>query len=399
MTSLLELALALTAFLGHFALVVWTFNRLHAKPWPRAWIYGLERLLLWFAMAVPAVYLGRYLVTGDYLFLGGSTAVLASSWLVYPILCWLILLLALPLWLVPKLRERVPATLVAREATDFDVAAHLGFEPIGDRKTAFLARWPGNEILRLRIERKTLQINRLPRQLEGLTIAHLSDLHMTGRLTQPFYETIVEQTNALKPDLIVITGDIAEKVACIPWVAPTLGRLQARYGKFFVLGNHEMRLPNVAPLRQALTEAGIVDIASRVDVYPVRGTSVVFAGTERPWFGIAPDMSERTRGAGPLVTSESDYFRILLSHTPDEYAWARAHEFDLMLAGHNHGGQIRLPLVGPLITPSRFGFRYAGGIYHEPPTVLHVSRGLSGLHQLRINCPPELALLTLVGGQ
>jgi uncharacterized protein len=66
-----------------------------------------------------------------------------------------------------------------------------------------------------------------------------------------------------------------------------------------------------------------------------------------------------------------------------------------MLAGHNHGGQIRLPLIGPLITPSIFGSRYAGGLYHESPTLLHVSRGIAGVHPLRFNCPPELALLVL----
>ena len=69
-----------------------------------------------------------------------------------------------------------------------------------------------------------------------------------------------------------------------------------------------------------------------------------------------------------------------------------------MLAGHTHGGQIRIPFIGALISPSHYGFRYAGGVFFEPPTVLHVSRGLAGLHQLRFNCPPELPLLTLTRG-
>jgi predicted MPP superfamily phosphohydrolase len=70
-----------------------------------------------------------------------------------------------------------------------------------------------------------------------------------------------------------------------------------------------------------------------------------------------------------------------------------------MLAGHNHGGQIRLPYLGALISPSHYGWRYAGGLYHEPPTLLHVSRGVAGDHCLRLNCPPELALLTLTSHQ
>ena len=120
-----------------------------------------------------------------------------------------------------------------------------------------------------------MRVTRLPPQLEGLTIAHLSDLHMTGHLTQPFYDAVVDQANALQPDLIVITGDIAEKVACLDWIAPTLGRLQAKHGKFFILGNHEMRLPDVAPLRQALGEAGIFDISSRAERIAIRDTEIL----------------------------------------------------------------------------------------------------------------------------
>ena len=65
-------------------------------------------------------------------------------------------------------------------------------------------------------------------------------------------------------------------------------------------------------------------------------------------------------------------------------------------AGHTHGGQIRLPIVGPIVAPSRYGVKYASGLFHEPPTLMHVSRGVCGVHPLRFNCPPELALLTLV---
>ena len=88
-------------------------------------------------------------------------------------------------------------------------------------------------------------------------------------------------------------------------------------------------------------------------------------------------------------------FRLLLAHTPDLFPWAQQLDFDLMLAGHNHGGQIRLPWIGPLISPSRYGTRYASGLFQEGPTVMHVSRGVGGEHLLRWNCPPELALLVL----
>jgi predicted MPP superfamily phosphohydrolase len=248
-----------------------------------------------------------------------------------------------------------------------------------------LAALPGNEIFSLAVQTKQVRLPRLPENLSGLRIAHLSDLHMTGRFTRPFFEEVVRHSNELQPDLITLTGDICEKEKCLEWIVPVLGKLKARHGKFFVLGNHETRLADVAPLRMLLAEAGFIDLAGRWLEHSIGDARVLLAGTELPWFGAAPDMSAAP--AEPL--------RILLSHSPDQLPWAKREKFDLMLAGHNHGGQIRLPLIGPLITPSRFGSRYAGGLYHEPPTLLHVTRGIAGLHPLRFNCPPELALLVL----
>lgn len=399
MASPLVLPLLIAAFLGHFAIAVWLFNRLHTLPWPRSAIKLAERAILLAAVGVPVVYAGRLLITGvgllpqEFLSAGSLTAA-EIAWLIYPALCSLALLAVLPLWLIPKLLERTPAALLANDATDFDIAAHLGFRPVGDRSTDWLSRLSANEILRLRIQRKTLRVERLPPKLAGLSIAHLSDLHMTGKLTRPFYEAVVEQTNALQPDLILITGDIAEKVACLDWIAPTLGRLQAKCGKYFVLGNHEMKLPDVAPLRKALADVGIADISSRAQRVALRDTEILLAGTELPWFGTAPPIA--ARGDAEKTSDGERLFRLLLSHSPDQYAWARRHDFDLMLAGHTHGGQIRLPYLGALIAPSRYGFRYASGVFYEAPTLLHVTRGIAGQHQIRLNCPPELALLTLV---
>ncbi|HVY58387.1 MAG TPA: hypothetical protein VHA77_11100, partial [Xanthobacteraceae bacterium] len=77
--------------------------------------------------------------------------------------------------------------------------------------------------------------------------------------------------------------------------------------------------------------------------------------------------------------------------------WARRRRYDLMLAGHTHGGQIRFPIIGALLAPSIYGTRYAGGLYYKSPTLMHVSRGVSGLFPVRYNCRPEITLLRLVG--
>jgi len=210
---------------------------------------------------------------------------------------------------------------------------------------------------------------------------------MTGKVGREFYDIVVDETNALNADLVVVTGDILEKESCLPWIASTLGRLHARHGKYFVLGNHERRLADVSLLRRSLGAAGLIDLGGRCQSKQVNGSAILLAGNERPWFGSLPNI--------PQSAFRAPDFRILLSHTPDQLPWAKSQCFDLMLAGHNHGGQIRLPYLGALIAPSIYGCRYAGGLYYEPPTLLHVSRGLGGIHLIRWNCPPELALLTL----
>ena len=90
-------------------------------------------------------------------------------------------------------------------------------------------------------------------------------------------------------------------------------------------------------------------------------------------------------------------FRLCLSHTPDNINWARQRSVDLMLAGHVHGGQIRLPLIGSIFCPSRYSRRYDCGTFFEAPTVMHVSRGLAGQHPLRYGCRPEVTRLILTG--
>jgi predicted MPP superfamily phosphohydrolase len=116
----------------------------------------------------------------------------------------------------------------------------------------------------------------------------------------------------------------------------------------------------------------------------------VLGVNELPWFEPASnfDVVPRHDESGlPL--------RILLAHSPDEFKWAQANEVDLMLAGHLHGGQVRLPLLGAIVSPSRYGVRYALGVFTAGNTVMHVSRGTGSLTPLRYNCPPEISLLTL----
>ncbi len=116
----------------------------------------------------------------------------------------------------------------------------------------------------------------------------------------------------------------------------------------------------------------------------VRGEPLIVIGNEYPWVAPPPDLTGCP--VGP--------FRLCLSHSPDNITW-RGAGVDLMLAGHVHGGQIRFPLIGSLLVPSKLGRRYDCGTFSVPPTVLHVSRGMGGDIPVRYGCRPEVTLLTL----
>lgn len=267
-----------------------------------------------------------------------------------------------------------------------DLGASLGSQATGSAAIAWAAGLPGNQLLRLRVERRELRFDRLPPEADGLRIAHLTDLHLSNRLSARYFDEVVTQTNAFEPELVCLTGDIVERTPQLEWVEPLLGDLRPRLGAYFVLGNHDVKIDSER-LRRRLEAIGFRDAGrGRFRLGPETGGMVV-CGDERPWFP-----------AGEGAADDAP-FTIALVHTPDRFAWARRNRVDFALAGHNHGGQVCFPLLGPLLCPSRHGVRFVSGTFHADRTTLHVSRGTGSLFPLRYNCPPELGLFTLRGAE
>ncbi len=256
-----------------------------------------------------------------------------------------------------------------------------------DRPHHALVRLPGNECLDLDLTERGLDVPRLPAALDGLAIVHISDLHYTGHVGKPFFEEMARMSNALEPDIIAVTGDITDNNVCIDWIPDTLGRLRARYGVYYIFGNHDLRF-DWKRMARLLDDCGLIYVGGRWLSVEVRGQPFLLAGNELPWFTPAAD--PRT-----FPPRSELPFRLILAHSPDQLQWARQADADLMLAGHTHGGQIRLPFIGPILSPSMQGVQYASGLFHVPPTILNVSRGVSGEVPLRLNCPPEIIHLTL----
>jgi predicted MPP superfamily phosphohydrolase len=374
-------ALFAAACLGHLLLLVGTHN----------WFWGLL-LPKWLADGVHLAHAAAVL---------GGPAALLLVWgagvgelfdpanletALAPLTLYLWLCLGMAAWLpvvtLLRLRRREPVSGVRAEVVD--VARVLGKRPAGEGKKAFLARLPGTEIFHVEYAERTLHPPRLPAALDGLTILHLSDLHFHGTPGKDYYRVILERCAAWSPDVVAITGDLVDTDLHHRWVVPLLGRLRWRVAGLAVLGNHDHR-HDVGVLRRRLRRLGMVVLENNWRPLTVRGETVNVVGHEGPWLRPAPDLSGCP--AGP--------FRLCLSHTPDNLAWARRRGVDLVLAGHVHGGQIRFPVFGSMLVPSRLGRRYDCGTFASGPTLMHVSRGLSGEYPVRYNCLPEVTLITL----
>lgn len=380
----------IVAFIGHAALCVGAFNRAAASKMPCAMVGVLEKAAVAAGGLVPLgflLWLYLYDVRSVAQFMAWPDG---RAWLLYQIVCVVAAIKLLPTWLRSRFRKPIPQ-LVSNDTVYVNVAKELGHVPVGTTATRLATKLPGNEICQLAMPEKTLRMASLPAPLGGLSIVHLSDLHFTGQMSQAFYDYVVDRANEMQGDLVFITGDIVDNEACLDWIPHTLGRLKATHGVYFILGNHDKRIGDASRVRKAMTQCGFTDVGGRTTSVEVNGCEIHVAGNELPWFPLRA-AEELFR---PQARSQS-VFRILLAHTPDQYFWAQDRNYHLMLAGHCHGGQIRVPLLGPIVSPSRYGAKYASGLFFERPTLMHVSRGLAGTHPLRYNCPPELAKLVLL---
>ncbi|MEM8865889.1 MAG: metallophosphoesterase [Planctomycetota bacterium] len=374
--------LLLIAFVGHCVLWVSIVNRVHGVGFQR-WIVDAVThfCMVDFAVIPLAVLVATSLHNSS------STAAAFTStpsgW--YVLLCLFVSCWAL-VWTVFVKRHRERHGVVQSESTCvLDLHAKHGDELLAPGTVRRLVRLPGNQVLRPVLAEKELLIPRLPAPLDGLRIAHLTDLHMSGRIGIAYFRDLIEATLDAQPDLIALTGDLVEYDAQHAWVDETLLKLTAPEGVFFVLGNHDLKHDNTK-LRQELSKGGLIDLGGTSDQRDIRGQRVRLVGNELPWFAPAGD---------PQGNGEPVDFTVALAHGPDQFRWAEQHGIDLLLAGHNHGGQIRLPLLGAVVTPSVHGTRYSGGTFRRGDTVMHVCRGIGSLAPLRFNCPPELAILTL----
>ena len=247
-----------------------------------------------------------------------------------------------------------------------------------------------NELENLVVEFVDIPIPELPSALEGFRIVQISDIHYYPITTLELVNQAVQMADELRPDLTLLTGDyVWHEVEVIFDLMPSLERLNARHGVFANLGNHDL-WTDVNVVTTAFKEAKIPLLVNQGLSITVGRDNLYLASLDDGWSG-QPDL------AAAMENWPNGTPTVLLMHEPDladEYS--KDTRINLQLSGHSHGGQIRFPFLGALITPY-LSWKYPMGLYNLNGMWLYTSRGLGTTNfPLRVNCAPEITALTLV---
>lgn len=377
----------LGACLGHAFLMTVGLNVLYAAPLPRQILRLTRKVDILVILAGPLIFtysldlLGSRSLVGD----GASPRLLFVP---YTAICFIAGVVVAPISQIFYWSRKTAPQQTAFRSDVVDFEDVLGFPPRGNGPDARLCSLPGNQCFEVEFTTKTLTLPRLPAAWDGLTILHLSDLHFCGTPDRIWHRHVIDRAMADGvPDIVALTGDVVDSSWHYRWIVPLLGRLRWNDHAFAILGNHD-HYYDVAPVRRRLGKVGFRVLVNSWEQATLRGEPLVVVGDEFPWHRPTPDLTDAPDAP----------FRLGLVHTPDRIAWCRRNRIDLVLAGHVHGGQIRFPLIGSTFCPSRYSRRYDCGTFDEPPSVMHVSRGLAGQHPLRFLCRPEVTRLILRRG-
>lgn len=235
------------------------------------------------------------------------------------------------------------------------------------------------------VTRETLRVSGLAPDLAGLRVGFLTDLHRSDTVTHEMASTAVQLLMAERPDIIMLGGDYVtwgggRRRRFVGPAAEALAPLSAPHGVFAILGNHD----DAREMPAALTARGIEVLKDARTRLRIRGEPLDIAGIQF-WTRKVVDIERVIRGASTNL--------VLLAHTPSRLPEATSLAIPLVLSGHTHGGQIVLPGLGAVAARE---FPVIAGTARQKTTTIFVSRGVGTVYvPVRLNCPPEVALLTL----
>jgi predicted MPP superfamily phosphohydrolase len=242
----------------------------------------------------------------------------------------------------------------------------------------------------IHIRNETVTVKNLPGSFSGRTFALLTDIHHGPFITLNYIQHVVQLSNNLKPDAILLGGDYVHRDG--KYIDPcfdVLGNLKAPLGVFAVMGNHD-HWEGVATTRRAIKRNGIEEVSNSGVWVRQDGKRLRIAGVDDFWEG-KPDLKSA------LGDTQADETAILLSHNPDFVENLTDSRVGLVVSGHTHGGQVVVPMVGAPRVPSQYGQKYLQGLVKTETNQVFVSRGVGTVTPpLRFCCRPEIVLITVV---
>lgn len=255
--------------------------------------------------------------------------------------------------------------------------------------------WGNNSVT---VSQYTIAPDALPEQFDGYRIVQISDLH-----NKDFGSRLIEKIGELKPDIIVITGDIIDGYSTKLSVAAEFAENACKISPvYYITGNHESRLPEEYEVLRAQMELfGVTVLDGKAVTLEKNGGEICLAGVDDPaFFGtylLGENEIQFKEALSSLKEQAGGKVSILLSHRPEYFDMYAELGFDLVFSGHAHGGQIRLPFVGGIFAPGQGFFPdYTSGVYESGETSMIVSRGLgNSLFPFRVGNRPEIVVCDL----
>jgi predicted MPP superfamily phosphohydrolase len=243
------------------------------------------------------------------------------------------------------------------------------------------------------VEKVIVPITGLPPQLDGLTIVQLSDVHAGMFMREPQMLEYARIANSLKPDIIALTGDfVATTSDQVESFMRAMSSLEARYGVFGCLGNHDIFTRSEEAVAHSFAKAGFKLLRNKNEIIDIEGAKLNIIGVDF-LFGTRATASTLDHVLAELSLEGTT---VLLQHAPQLFPQAAKFGIDLTLSGHTHGGQIALTIGDIIIAPARFSTMFLAGLFKIDNSHLYVNRGLGTTGPpIRINAPPEITHITL----
>ena len=251
----------------------------------------------------------------------------------------------------------------------------------------------------LELNTYTISSDRLPEAINGYRIAHISDLHNAEMGKDN--EKLLTMLREAEPDIIAITGDLIDsRNTDIEIALEFTGAAMEIAPCYYVTGNHEARVSEYDELKEGLTEQGVAVLDDERMELVLSGKTIALLGVNDPSFQtdyLFSDSETVMKSKLQEISDAENEFTILLSHRPELFEVYADNNMDLVLSGHAHGGQFRLPFVGGLMAPNQGLFpKYDAGLYTEENTNMIVSRGIgNSILPFRFNNRPEVILIEL----